>query len=95
MQRDSTISPKQLVFALLKVAVSIGLLALVLRNLDMAAVAAVLGRLPATAIAAGLLLMLAQVAVLGLRWWLVMAAIEAPIGLGSWHRPMRCRCCRC
>ncbi len=83
MPRDNTNSLKYLIFTLLKLAVSIGLLALLLWNFDMAAVAAVLGRLPAMAIAVGLLLMLAQVAVLGLRWWLVMTAIEAPIELGK------------
>ncbi len=79
MQTPSATSLKQRLFALLKLAVSVGLLALLLRTMDTGAVAAVLGRLPATAIAAGLVLLLVQIAVLGLRWWLVMAAIEAPI----------------
>ena len=83
MQFNSANSLKQWLVGLLKLAVSIGLLAVLLQNLDMAAVAAVLGRLPAAAIAAGLILMLVQFAVLGLRWWLVMAAIEAPIELGK------------
>ncbi len=79
MQSTSANPLKQRLFALLKLAVSVGLLALLLRTIDMGAVAAVLGRLPATTIAAGLVLMLIQIAVLGLRWWLVMAVIEAPI----------------
>ena len=83
MQSTSATPLKQRLFALLKLAVSVGLLALLLRTMDMGAVAAVLGRLPATAIAAGLVLMLVQIAVLGLRWWLVMAAIEAPIPFGK------------
>ncbi len=83
MQSPSATPLKQRLFALLKLAVSVGLLALLLRTIDMGAVAAVLGRLPATAIAAGLVLMLVQIAVLGLRWWLVMAAIEAPIPFGK------------
>jgi uncharacterized membrane protein YbhN (UPF0104 family) len=83
MHENSAKPLKQRLFALLKVAVSIGLLALLLRGLDLATVVAVLGRLPATAIATGLILMLAQFVVLGLRWWLVMAAIEAPIAFGK------------
>ncbi len=83
MQSTSATPLKQRLFALLKLAVSVGLLALLLRTMDMGEVAAVLGRLPATAIAAGLVLMLIQIAVLGLRWWLVMAAIEAPIPFGK------------
>ncbi len=74
---------KQRLFALLKLSVSVGLLALLLRTMDMAAVTAVLGRLPAAAIAVGLALILVQIAVLGLRWSLVMAAVEAPIALGK------------
>ncbi len=68
---------------LIKVAVSVGLLVLLLRSMDMAAVAAMLGRLPTPAIAAGLVLILLQIGVLGLRWWLVMVAIEAPIPFGK------------
>ncbi len=83
MQEKTAKPLKQWLFALLKLAVSIGLLALLLGGLDLATVVAVLGRLPATAIAAGLILMLAQFVVLGLRWWLVMAAIEAPIAFGK------------
>ena len=83
MQKNTVKPLKQCLFALLKVAVSIGLLALLLRGTDLATVVAVLGRLPATAIATGLILMLAQFVVLGLRWWLVMAAIEAPIAFGK------------
>ncbi len=83
MQENAAKTLKQCLFALLKVAVSIGLLALLLRGMDLATVVAVLGRLPATAIATGLILMLAQFVVLGLRWWLVMAAIEAPIAFGK------------
>ncbi len=79
MQQASANPLKRRLFALLKLAVSVGLLALLLRTMDLAAVAAVLGRLPASAMAAGLVLILVQIAVLGLRWWLVMAAIEAPI----------------
>ncbi len=74
---------KRRLFGLLKLAVSIALLALLLRSMDMAAVTTLLGRLPPMAIAAGLVLMLVQIAVLGLRWWLVMAVIEAPIPLGK------------
>ncbi len=83
MQTTNANPLKQWLFALLKLAVSIGLLVLLLRTMDINAVAAVLGRLPAPAIAAGLVAMLAQIAVLGLRWWLVMAAIEAPIAIGK------------
>ncbi len=79
MQQTNANPLKRRLFALLKLAVSVGLLALLLGTMDMAAVAAVLGRLPPAAIAAGLVLMLLQITVLGLRWWLVMAAIEVPI----------------
>ena len=79
MQQTNANPLKRRLFALLKLAVSVGLLALLLGTMDMAAVAAVLGRLPPGAIAAGLVLMLLQITVLGLRWWLVMAAIEVPI----------------
>ena len=83
MQSTGVNPLKQWTFALLKIAVSIGLLAWLLRSLDMAAVAAVLGDLPAAAIAVGVVLMLVQIAVLGLRWAMVMAAIETPIQLGK------------
>jgi uncharacterized membrane protein YbhN (UPF0104 family) len=79
MQQSKTNPLKQWLFALFKLAVSIGLLALLLRSLDVTAVTAVLERLPATAIATGLVLMLVQIAVLGLRWGMVMAAIAARI----------------
>ena len=83
MQSISANPLKQRFFALLKIAVSVGLLALLLPPMPRAAGAAVLGRLPAVAIAAGLVLMLAQISVLGLRWWLVMAAIETPMAFGK------------
>ena len=51
MEKNTAKPLKQRLFALLKVAVSIGLLALLLRGMDLATVIAVLGRLPATAIA--------------------------------------------
>ena len=79
MQQTNANPLKRRLFALLKLAVSVGLLALLLGTMDIGAVAAVLGRLPPAAIAAGLVLMLLQITVLGLRWWLVMAAIEVPI----------------
>ena len=79
MQQTIANPLKRRLFSLLKLAVSVGLLALLLGTMDIGAVAAVLGRLPPAAIAAGLVLMLLQITVLGLRWWLVMAAIEVPI----------------
>jgi uncharacterized protein (TIRG00374 family) len=79
MQQTNANPLKQWPFALLKLAVSVGLLTLLLRSMDLAAVAGVLGRVPLWTIPAGILLLVVQTAVLGLRWWLVMAAIEAPI----------------
>ena len=70
-------------FAILKLAVSISLLTLLLWNLDVAAIVVVLRQLPAVAIVNSLVLILIQIAVLGLRWWLVMTAIEAPLALRS------------
>jgi hypothetical protein len=79
MQLTTPNPTKQRLFALLKLAVSVGLLTLLLRSMDLAAVAAMLGRVPLWTIPAGMLLLVIQTAVLGLRWWLVMAAIEAPM----------------
>ncbi len=79
MRSTSSNPLKQRLFALLKMAVSVGLLTLLLRSIDLAAVAGVLGRVPLWTIPAGILLLVIQTTVLGLRWWLVMAAIEAPM----------------
>ncbi len=74
---------KQRLIALLTRAVSVGLLTRLLRSMDLAAVAGVLGRVPLWTVPVGILLLFIQTAVLGLRWWLVMAAIGAPIPLGK------------
>jgi len=83
MQSTSPNPLKQRLFALLKLAVSVGLLALLLRSMDLATVAGVLGRMPLWTIPAGILLLVIQTVILSLRWWLVMAAIEAPIPFGK------------
>ena len=83
MESPSATPLKQRLFALLKLAVSVGLLTLLLRSMVLAAVAGVLGRVPLWTIPAGILLLFMQTAVLGLRWWLVMAAIEAPTPFGK------------
>ncbi len=83
MQPISANPLKQRLYALLKLTVSVGLLTLLLRSMDLAAVAGVLGRVPLWTIPAGILLLIIQTAILGLRWWLVMAAIEAPIRFGK------------
>ena len=83
MQATPAKTSKQRWFAPLKLAVSVGLLVLLLWTLDAAAVARVLGQLPLAAVAAAMVLLIVQTAVLGLRWWLVMAAIEAPLKLGK------------
>lgn len=80
MQPSAATSSKPWPVALLKLAISAGLLYLLFRSLDVAAVAGMLGRLPAGALALGVAFFLVQFLVLGLRWWLVMAAIEAPLG---------------
>jgi len=79
MQATTSNPLKQRFFALLKLAVSVALLTLLLRSMDLAAVAGVLGSVPFWTIPVGILLLVGQTAVLGLRWWLVMAAIEAPM----------------
>ena len=83
MQPAVAKTKKQWFLALLKVAVSVVLLYLLLRPMDMMAVADILGRLPIMAIAVALTLIVVQTVVLGLRWWLVMAAIQAPLGFGK------------
>ncbi len=83
MRSTSAKTPKQRLFALLKLAVSIVLLYLLLRSMDAAVVAGILGRLPVMAIAFACSLLVLQTLVLGLRWWLVMAAIGVPLGYGK------------
>ncbi len=83
MRPTSAKTPKQRLFALLKLAVSIVLLYLLLRSMDTAVVAGILGRLPITAIAAACALLFLQTLVLALRWWLVMAAIGVPLKFGK------------
>jgi glycosyltransferase 2 family protein len=72
----------------LKLAVSAGLLALVIQASDFAAIGALLVRVePAAALLA--VLSLAAISVVsGLRWWLVGRAIAAPLGLGDCVRLM-------
>ncbi len=83
MRPTSAKTPKQRLFALLKLAVSIVLLYLLLRSMDAAVVAGILGRLPIVAIAFACSLLVLQTLVLGLRWWLVMAAIGVPLEYGK------------
>ncbi len=83
MRATSAKAPKQRLFALLKLAVSIVLLYLLLRSMDTAVVAGILGRLPIMAIAAACALLVLQTLVLALRWWLVMAAIGVPLKYGK------------
>ena len=82
--RQTSVKPlKRRVFALLKLAVSVALLYLLLRSTDTAVVAGILGRLPIMAIAAACALLVLQTLVLATRWWLVMAAIGAPLSYGK------------
>ena len=83
MRSASAKTPKQRLFALLKLAVSIVLLYLLLRSMDTAVVAATLGRLPLLAIAFACALLVLQTLVLAVRWWLVMAAIGVPLKYGK------------
>ena len=83
MQQRPAKTSKQRLFAALKLAVSVGLLAWLLRSMDTAALAGLLARLPLWSIVTALGLLIVQPAVLALRWWLVMIAIEAPIRFGS------------
>jgi uncharacterized membrane protein YbhN (UPF0104 family) len=64
-----------------KIAVSIALLAIVLRNVDFNGVAAVLVRIPVSTVAAAVILIALQTCVQGLRWWLVMSALSSQMGL--------------
>ncbi len=82
MRPTSAKTPKQRLLALLKLAVSIGLLYLLLRSMDTAVVAGILGQLPIMAIAVACALLVLQTLVLALRWWLVMAAIGVPLKFG-------------
>ncbi len=83
MRPTSAKTPKQRLFALLKLAVSIVLLYLLLRSMDTALVAAILGRLPIAAIAVACALLVLQTLVLAVRWWLVLAAIGVPLKYGK------------
>jgi uncharacterized membrane protein YbhN (UPF0104 family) len=83
MRPTSAKTPKQRLFALLKVAVSIVLLYLLLQSMDAAVVAGILGRLPIMAIAVACALLVLQALVLAVRWWLVMAAIGVPLKYGK------------
>ncbi len=83
MRPTSAKTPKQRLFALLKVAVSIVLLYLLLRSMDAEVVANILGRLPFVAIAVACALLVLQTLVLAVRWWLVMAAIGVPLKYGK------------
>ena len=69
-------------FAVAKVAVSIALLIILSRSLDLGALVETLTRLPITAFAAALALFAIQTCLLAVRWWLVMTALSAPIGYG-------------
>ncbi|MEE9210881.1 MAG: lysylphosphatidylglycerol synthase transmembrane domain-containing protein [Kiloniellales bacterium] len=80
MQQRLVKAPKKWLLAALKVAVSVVLLALLARSTDLGAIADTLGRLPIAAMVLACALLVAQTLVLGLRWWLVMRAIRAPIG---------------
>ncbi len=82
--RETSVKPlKRRILALLKLAVSVVLLYLLLRSLDTAVVAGILGRLPIVAIAVACALLVLQALVLAVRWWLVMAAIGAPLSCGK------------
>ncbi len=83
MRPTSAKTPKQRLLALLKLAISIVLLYLLLRSMDAAVVAGILGRLPIVAITVAGALLVLQTLVLGLRWWLVMAAIGVPLKYGK------------
>ncbi len=74
MQPAAAKTKKRWFLALLNVAVSVVLLYLLLRPMDMMAVADILGRLPIMAIAVALTLIVVQTVVLGLRWWLTLFA---------------------
>ena len=83
MEKNAAKPLKQCLFALLKVAVSVGLLALLFRSMDTEVVAGIRGRLPIEAIAFACALLVLQTLVLAIRWWLVMAAIGAPRPVGT------------
>ncbi len=83
MQPRPAKSAKNWLFALLKIAVSIVLLYLLAQSMDLGAVVDTLVRLPVAALTVACALLVAQTLVLGLRWWLVMVAIEAPLGVGK------------
>mgnify|MGYP000359720078 CR=1 FL=1 len=80
MASDGTISPR---WALLfKLLVSVGLLVLVLRAVDLQAVGALLLGLPLWAGLAAVAGMLAVTLISALRWWLILRVLDTPLSLG-------------
>ncbi|MHA1114495.1 MAG: hypothetical protein ACTSRY_08340 [Alphaproteobacteria bacterium] len=63
-----------------KLAISVGLIAVLAANIDLERAAARVGQLDWWAIPAGLALLLVQVVILGLRWRLVSTIANAPMG---------------
>ncbi len=76
-------TPKQWLIALLKTAVSVVLLYFLIRSMDTVAITDTLMRVPVAAVALACAMIVTQTLVLGLRWWVVMAAIGAPLKCGK------------
>lgn len=62
-----------------KIAVSIVLLVIVSRSIDLDGVASILAQIPASTVAAAVTLIAIQTCVQGLRWWLVTSALAVPM----------------
>lgn len=81
MRQQSPSPLKTRLLALGKVAVSLLLLGLLARSLDLSAVAGTLTRLPPLPLLAACVLLIVQTLVLGFRWWLVMEAVGTRLPL--------------